>query len=149
MSLTRQPGNFKKTAITILRFLFADSRVKSLLIHTPSKFTEWLMQRGLLRLEHKCSLHQSEDGLPIQYKLGMYSDGNKQPFSGGYVWISECCPDKQISVFQGSIFESSVYPPGTLFKLFYHWSCQTSATNVLLWVKVRIESLSLSPTEEI
>jgi len=69
--------------------------------------------------------------------VGMYSDGGKKhPFSGGYVWIPECCSDKQVSVFTGSIFEASVYPPGTLMKLIYHWACQTPAVSVLQWVKV-------------
>ncbi len=115
----------------------SDARVKALLVYNTSKFTEWLMQKGLLRLEHTCALHMTGDNEPIKYKLGMYSDGAKQPFSGGYVWISECCPDTQISVFQGSIFESAVYQPGTIIKLIYHWACQTSAPNVLQWVKVR------------
>jgi hypothetical protein len=43
----------------------------------------------------------------------------------------------EISVFQGSIFEASVYPPGTLMKLMYHWAVQTPAASVLSWVKVK------------
>lgn len=35
----------------------------------------------------------------------MYSDGAKFPYSGGYVWISDCCPSRFVSVFSGSLFE--------------------------------------------
>lgn len=113
-----------------------DQLVKNALVYAPSRFTEWLMQKGLLRLEHKCFLHKGEDGQPVQFKLGMYSDKDKEPFSGGYVWISDCCSGRQISVYEGSIFDSSHHPPTTLLKLIYHWACQTSATNVLNWCKV-------------
>lgn len=108
-----------------------DASVKGVLVHTPAKFTEWLMRRGILKLDHFCEPHGRQP-----FKLGMYSDTNRQPFSGGYVWTSECCPEKQISVFSGSIFEGSKYPPGTVLKLIYHWSCQTPANNILQWVKV-------------
>ena len=56
-----------------------DMKVKGLLVHTPAKFTEWLIQQGLVRSE------QFEG--KIKLKLGMYSDGKKFPHSGGYVWI--------------------------------------------------------------
>ena len=56
-----------------------DLKVKGLLVHTPAKFTEWLIQQGLVRSE------QYEG--KIKLKLGMYSDGKKFPHSGGYVWI--------------------------------------------------------------
>ncbi|ODN00983.1 Pogo transposable element with ZNF domain [Orchesella cincta] len=108
-----------------------DAKVKSVLIHTPAKFAEWMMRRGLVKLEHKC-IYPHHQAL----KLGMYSDDTRQPFSGGYVWTSECCPERQISIFSGSIFEGSKYPPGTVLKLVYHWSCQTPANNILQWVKI-------------
>ena len=56
-----------------------DLKVKGLLVHSPAKFTEWLIQQGLVRSEQF-------DG-KIKLKLGMYSDGKKFPHSGGYVWI--------------------------------------------------------------
>ena len=56
-----------------------DLKVKGLLVHTPAKFTEWLIQQGLVRSEQY-------DG-KIKLKLGMYSDGKKFPHTGGYVWI--------------------------------------------------------------
>lgn len=89
------------------------------------------MRRGLLKLSHNCDTHPN-----IVCKLGMYSESGRQPFSGGYVWTTDCCPEKQISVFHGSIFEGSKYPPGTVLKLIYHWACQTPANNILQWVKV-------------
>ena len=66
----------------------------------------------------------------------MYSDVTKFPYSGGYVWISECCPTRFVSVFNGSLFEGASHPPSMLLKLIYHWSCQTNVQNVVQWVKV-------------
>lgn len=34
-----------------------DSKVKSVLMHTPMKFTEWLIQQGLVRSEQWCVIH--------------------------------------------------------------------------------------------
>lgn len=68
--------------------------------------------------------------------LGMYSDVSKFPYSGGYVWISECCPTRFVSVFSSSIFEGATFPPSVLLKLIYHWACQTNVQNVVQWVKV-------------
>ncbi|XP_059476655.1 uncharacterized protein LOC132197399 [Neocloeon triangulifer] len=113
-----------------------DSKVKTVLVHSPTKFTEWLIQQGLVRSEQVCSTHRDQYNNPYKLKLGMYSDNTKFPFSGGYVWISECCPQKFVSVFSGSLFESSPHPPTVLLKLVYHWCCQTSVNNVVQWVKV-------------
>ncbi|XP_031342843.1 uncharacterized protein LOC116170521 isoform X2 [Photinus pyralis] len=108
-----------------------DSKVKSVLMHVPTKFTEWLIQQGLVRSEQYCVNHSS-----AKLKLGMYSDVSRFPFSGGYVWISECCPTRFVSVFSGSIFENCPYPPSVILKLIYHWACQTNIQNVVQWVKV-------------
>ncbi|XP_039279025.1 uncharacterized protein LOC111049879 [Nilaparvata lugens] len=113
-----------------------DAKVKSVLMYTPSKFTEWLIQQGLVRSEQFCNEHVNPDFTPVKLKLGMYSDATKFPFSGGYVWISDCCPERNVSVFKSSIFESSSHPPNILLKLMYHWSCQTVVQNILSWVKV-------------
>ncbi|XP_067003652.2 uncharacterized protein [Anabrus simplex] len=113
-----------------------DSKVKSVLMFTPTKFTEWLIQQGLVRSEQYCSTHFAADRSPVRLKLGMYSDVSKFPYSGGYVWISECCPQRFVSVFSGSIFEGAPHPPTVLLKLIYHWSCQTNVQNVVQWVKV-------------
>lgn len=66
----------------------------------------------------------------------MYSDAPKFPYSGGYVWISDCCPARFVSVFNGSLFEGAPHPPSVILKLIYHWSCQTNVQNVVQWVKV-------------
>lgn len=66
----------------------------------------------------------------------MYSDASKFPCSGGYVWISNCCPSRFVSVFSGSLFEGASQQPSVLLKLIYHWSCQTNVQNVVQWVKV-------------
>lgn len=108
-----------------------DSKVKSVLMHTPTKFTEWLIQQGLVRSEQFCTIHHAN-----KLKLGMYSDVSKFPYSGGYVWISECCPTRFVSVFYSSIFEGAAHPPSVLLKLIYHWACQTNVQNVVQWVKV-------------
>lgn len=44
-----------------------DSKVKLVLMLTPNKFTEWLIQEGLLKAEQKCANHKTND-----LKLGMY-----------------------------------------------------------------------------
>ncbi|KAF4522643.1 hypothetical protein B566_EDAN011042, partial [Ephemera danica] len=112
------------------------ARVKAVLIYTPTKFTEWLIQQGLVRSEQLCVSHVGNDNKPLKLKLGMYSDASKFPYSGGYVWISECCPQRFVSVFSGSLFEGAPHPPTVLLKLIYHWACQTSVSNVVQWVKV-------------
>lgn len=43
-----------------------DSKVKSVLMHTPTKFTEWLIQQGLVRSEQLCAIHVGN-----KLKLGM------------------------------------------------------------------------------
>ncbi|XP_055372564.1 uncharacterized protein LOC129606325 [Condylostylus longicornis] len=108
-----------------------DSKVKVVLMLTPSKFTEWLIQEGLLKSVQKCTKHRKN-----VLKLGVYSDASKFPYSGGYVWINECCPNNFISVFFGSLFENAPHPPSCILKLIYHWSCQTNIQNVVQWVKV-------------
>lgn len=108
-----------------------DAKVKSVLMLSASKFTEWLIQQGLVRSEQSCLIHSGN-----ALKLGQYSDAAKFPYSGGYVWISECCKQRLVSVFSGSLFEGSAHPPSVLLKLVYHWSCQTMVQNVTQWVKV-------------
>lgn len=76
-----------------------------------------------------CCIHDNS-----KLKLGMYSDVSKFPYSGGYVWISECCPQRFVSVFSGSLFEGSPHPPSVILKLIYHWACQTNVQNVVQWV---------------
>lgn len=124
-------------------------------MHTPTKFTEWLIQQGLVRSEQMCAIHLGNKlklgKLMILYIMlffhifniycnqnvtGMYSDVSKFPYSGGYVWISECCPTRFVSVFSSSLFEGATHPPSVLLKLIYHWACQTNVQNVVQWVKV-------------
>lgn len=87
--------------------------------------------QGLIRSEQACEIHSNSN-----LKLGMYSDITKFAFSGGYVWISDCCPTRFTSVFNGSIFEKCIHPPSVVLKLIYHWSCQTNVQNVVQWVKI-------------
>ncbi|XP_035919690.1 uncharacterized protein LOC118517556 [Anopheles stephensi] len=108
-----------------------DAKVKNVLVHPAPKFTEWLIQQGLIKSEQTCQIHNDK---PL--KLGMYSDTSKFPYSGGYFWISECCPTRFTSVFHGSLFEGSPHPPSVILKLIYHWACQTNVSNVVNWVKV-------------
>ncbi|XP_063217587.1 uncharacterized protein LOC134528163 isoform X2 [Bacillus rossius redtenbacheri] len=113
-----------------------DSKVKNVLMFLATKFTEWLIQQGLVRSEQTCSIHYGTSSSRVRLKLGMYSDASKFPYSGGYVWISDCCPQRFVSVFHGSIFEGAPHPPTVLLKLIYHWCCQTNIQNVVQWVKV-------------
>lgn len=116
-----------------------DAKVKSVLMHSATKYTEWLIQQGLVRSEQTCQIHskvnlklgtsvscvishiylhtkkksqQPQNDLLEMLNndcytilIGMYSDASKFPYSGGYVWISDCCPSRFISVFSGSLFE--------------------------------------------
>ncbi|KFB43745.1 AGAP001141-PB-like protein [Anopheles sinensis] len=108
-----------------------DLKVKHVLVFQATKFTEWLIQQGLIKSDQFCKIHTDQ---PL--KLGMYSDLNKFPYSGGYFWISDCCPQRFTSVFSGSLFEGSPHPPSVILKLIYHWACQTNVSNVVNWVKV-------------
>ncbi|XP_050447786.1 uncharacterized protein LOC126849694 isoform X3 [Cataglyphis hispanica] len=112
-----------------------DAKVKSVLMFSATKFAEWLIQQGLVRSEQYCLQHSS-NYQKTKLKLGMYSDQGTFPYSGGYVWISSCCPDKFVSVFSGSLFQGAPYTPTVLLKLIYHWACQTNVQNVVSWVKV-------------
>jgi len=113
-----------------------DVFVKSKLILDPRRFAEWLMQSRLVRSQQsgQCRFHPSSLAEALQ--LGMYNEEGKFPHSGGYVWISKCCDKNFISIFRESIFENSAHPPTVLLKLIYHWACQTTVNNVILWVKV-------------
>ncbi|XP_018346712.1 PREDICTED: uncharacterized protein LOC108751155 [Trachymyrmex septentrionalis] len=112
-----------------------DAKVKNVLMFSATKFAEWLIQQGLVKSEQYCLQHSSNYQRP-KLKLGMYSDQGTFPYSGGYVWISSCCPDRFVSVFSGSIFQGAHYTPTVLLKLIYHWACQTNVQNVISWVKV-------------
>ncbi|KAI4481592.1 hypothetical protein M0802_013912 [Mischocyttarus mexicanus] len=112
-----------------------DIKVKSVLMYSATKFAEWLIQQGLVRSEQFCLLH-STNYQKEKLKLGMYSDQGRFPYSGGYVWISNCCPERYVSIFCGSIFQGAPYTPTVLLKLIYHWACQTNVQNVVSWVKV-------------
>jgi hypothetical protein len=39
-------------------------------------------------------------------------------------------------VYNGSLFEIGTQPPADIFKLIYHWSCQSNISKVSKWVKV-------------
>ncbi|XP_011697131.1 PREDICTED: uncharacterized protein LOC105455472 isoform X1 [Wasmannia auropunctata] len=112
-----------------------DAKVKNVLMYSATKFAEWLIQQGLVKSEQYCLQH-GPGYQRLKLKLGMYSDQGTFPYSGGYVWISSCCPDRFVSVFSGSIFQGAHYTPTVLLKLIYHWACQTNVQNVVSWVKV-------------
>jgi hypothetical protein len=102
-------------------------KVKALLVQPAAKFTEWLIQQGLVPPE------QYDTNTKKKLKLGMYSDSKKFPHSGGYVWIAEGNQKQFTSVFKGSIFEITSHSPTVILKLMYHWSCQTNI-NVRVYV---------------
>ena len=73
----------------------------------------------------------------------MYQTPTLLTSSGGYAWIIECCPGgrKYVSIFSGSIFALGLkenISSTSVLKLIYHWSCQTTISNVETWVKVTI-----------
>ena len=110
-----------------------DTKVKALLLQPADKFTEWLIQIGLVPPDQHCSKTNKK------MKLGKYSDNKKFPHSGGYVWVREGSRGEQklyVSVFKGSLFEATNHSPIVVLKLLYHWSCQTNIQNVIQWVKV-------------
>ncbi|XP_011310606.1 uncharacterized protein [Fopius arisanus] len=110
-----------------------DAKVKTVLMYSATRFAEWLIQQGLVKSEQYCDQHSNQKP---KLKLGMYSHCGSFPYSGGYVWISSCCPDRFVSVFSGSIFQGAPHTPSVLLKLIYHWSCQTNVQNVVSWVKI-------------
>uniref|UniRef100_A0A8D8M498 Uncharacterized protein n=2 Tax=Cacopsylla melanoneura TaxID=428564 RepID=A0A8D8M498_9HEMI len=118
-----------------------DVTVKNAIIMTPHKFTEWLFEKGLIRNNQYCQVHVDKQGCQILYKLGIYPNITKFPHSGGFVWVSECCSSKWISVYYHSIFEGETYPPITILKLIYHWLFQSQIVQVLNWVRVDAEYL--------
>lgn len=67
-------------------------------MYIPSTFTEWLLQEGLIRNEQYCQLHVNHDLTPVKFKLGIYRDVSKFPYSGGYIWIPPCCTSQVVSV---------------------------------------------------
>lgn len=90
-----------------------DGKVKNVLMQSATKYTEWLIQQGLVRSEQTCAIHPR-----VSLKLGMYSDASKFPYSGGYVWISDCCSQRFVSVFSGSLFEAAPHPPSVRLAFF-------------------------------
>ncbi|XP_034950056.1 uncharacterized protein [Chelonus insularis] len=114
-----------------------DMKVKSVLMYSAQRFAEWLIQQGLVRSEQYCNQHGPGNmSVQTKLKLAMYSDTGTFPYSGGYVWISNCCPERFVSVFSGSIFQGAPHTPSVLLKLVYHWACQTNVQNIVSWVKV-------------
>ncbi|XP_037091389.1 uncharacterized protein LOC119111688 [Pollicipes pollicipes] len=120
-----------------------DIRVKRVLLHTPSQFTEWLIQVRLVRAVQFCPTHRvTWSGQPRQLRLGMFTDSDKLSQSGGYVWVKNCCRPKYLSVHYGSLFDVTrlllpTTAPVQVLKLMYHWSCQTPLHNVTQWLKLR------------
>ncbi|KAI5704738.1 hypothetical protein M8J76_002316 [Diaphorina citri] len=124
-----------------------DISVKNAIILTPNKFTEWLFEKGLIRNYQLCQVHVDKLGRQIPYKLGIYPNIQKFPHSGGFVWVSECCPSKWISVYYYSLFEGESHPPITILKLIYHWLFQSQIVQVLNWVAVL--SVGLNETSKV
>jgi hypothetical protein len=106
-------------------------KVVDVVAYEAEKFTEWLIQQGLVKTEQQCQTHTDRN-----LKLGKYSGADKFPYSGGYVWISRCCPTRFVSVFKRSIFEGAPYEPTVLLKLVFHWARQSNAVQVNDWTKV-------------
>ncbi|XP_045104618.1 uncharacterized protein LOC123500056 isoform X3 [Portunus trituberculatus] len=140
LNIVARPRNTLPPAVAMNQRKELDTKVKLVLVKSPQEFVEWLLSEGLIRNAQNCTIHKvAATQQPVKLKLGMFSDPKVLATSGGYVWISECCGKKYISVYSGSIFGSTPIdkvPPTSVLKLIYHWGCQTSITNVENWVKV-------------
>ncbi|XP_042867512.1 uncharacterized protein LOC122250222 isoform X2 [Penaeus japonicus] len=139
LSVTARPKNTVPPAVFMAQRKELDGKVKSVLVKTSQEFVEWLLGEGLIRTSQYCPTHKQSNQAAVKLKLGMFSDPKVLTMSGGYVWLSECCGKKYVSVFSGSLFGSTPIdkvPPTSVLKLIYHWSCQTSIANVETWVKV-------------
>lgn len=140
LNVIARPRNTLPPAVAMCQRKELDTRVKLVLVKSPQEFVEWLLSKGLIRTSQSCTVHKVQHTQqPYRLKLGMFSDPKALATSGGYVWISECCGKKYVSVYSGSIFGSTPIDkvaPTSVLKLVYHWSCQTSISNVENWVKV-------------
>ncbi|XP_071528752.1 uncharacterized protein [Panulirus ornatus] len=140
LNVIARPKNTLPPAVAMSQRKELDAKVKSVLVKSAQEFVEWLLSEGLIRTSQYCSIHKMHPSqTPVKLKLGMFSDPKVLSTSGGYVWISECCGKKYVSVYSGSIFGSTPIdkvPPTSVLKLVYHWGCQTSISNVESWVKV-------------
>ncbi|KAG7167548.1 Pogo transposable element-like 93 [Homarus americanus] len=140
LNVIARPKNTLPPAVAVSQRKELDAEIKSVLFKSPQEFVEWLLTVRLIRNTQYCSIHKIPfSETPVKLTLGMFSDPKVLSTSGGYVWISECCGKKYVSVYSGSIFGSTPIdkvPPTSVLKLVYHWACQTSISNVELWVKV-------------
>lgn len=140
LNIVCRPKNNLPPSVAMAQRKELDAKVKSVLLKSAQEFVEWLLSEGLIRTSQFCSLHKLQPSqMPFKLKLGMFSDPKVLSTSGGYVWISECCGKKYVSVYSGSIFGSTPIdkvPPTAVLKLIYHWACQTAIMNVESWVKV-------------
>ncbi|KAF7269957.1 hypothetical protein GWI33_017047 [Rhynchophorus ferrugineus] len=109
-----------------------DSKINEALSCRPAELVVWLMKLGLLKSGQICPIHNFND-------LTLIVDDDslsRYPDSGGYVWTSECCPQKFMSVFSGSIFETAPHPPTVILRLLYHWACQSHINEITKLVNV-------------
>ncbi|XP_045607816.1 uncharacterized protein row isoform X3 [Procambarus clarkii] len=140
LNVVARPKNTLPPAVAMNQRKELDAKVKSVLVKSAQEFVEWLLGEGMIRTSQYCTAHKIQPTMtPVKLKLGMFSDPKVLSTSGGYVWISECCGKKYVSVYSGSIFGSTPIdkvPPTSVLKLVYHWACQTSVSNVESWVKV-------------
>ncbi|KAG7167549.1 Pogo transposable element-like 92 [Homarus americanus] len=140
LNVIARPKNTLPPAVAISLRKELDAEIKSVLFKSPQEFVEWLLTVRLIRNTQYCSIHKIPfSETPVKLTLGKFLDPKVLSSSGGYVWISECCGKKYVSVYSGSIFGSTPIdkvPPTSVLKLVYHWACQTSISNVELWVKV-------------
>ncbi len=130
-ALSVQPRANKSAAHLSAKRGELDTKVKQLLVMSNAKFTEWLMQQGLV-LQEMWDPGPARTARSVKLKLAKHQDSRKFSHSGGYVWINDRAAagsaSKFVSVFKGSLFELTNSSPTVLLKLMYHWACQTSVT---------------------
>lgn len=89
-----------------------DAKVKGVLMHTATKFTEWLIQQGLVRSEQSCQIHSGSD-----LKLGKSTvERLHQLFNYFEISCSQACTRmRQSSRTQAATFGSVNVAPHVSF----------------------------------
>ncbi|XP_018018469.1 uncharacterized protein LOC108674990 isoform X2 [Hyalella azteca] len=139
LNILARPINMHPVSIAVKDRKELDGMVKAALVKSQQGFVEWLFGLQLLKDRMMCHKHPDK---PV--KLGLFQMPSILPSSGGYVWLSDCCSHgtKFVSIYSGSIFAIGLkegISATSVLKLIYHWSCQTTVTNVENWVKVSRE----------
>lgn len=90
-----------------------DAKVKGVLMHTATKFTEWLIQQGLVRSEQSCQVHIGTD-----LKLGKLIERTGIRAADQILFLlfyQACTPTLQSSLIRAATFGSVNVAPRVLY----------------------------------